>query len=92
MPTLLLCLRSGDPEVTATAIREAVGEIYPEHGDYEITGIARPGRSQHVVVEITLPEESGDSVGPGMDRSRGEPRVESETPILDVRAPEGPSR
>src|SRR5271169_986728 len=95
MPTLLLCLRSSDPELTEMAIREAVGEIYPDHGEYEITGIARPERSQHVIVEITLPDESTDFVGPGIDRSRGEPgetALGSGPEILDLREPEGPSR
>jgi hypothetical protein len=95
MPTLLLCLRSSDPELTEQAIREAVGEIYPD-SEYEITGIARPARSGHVIVEITLPDESTDSTfGPGSDRSRGESvetAVGPQTQILDLGEPEVPSR
>ena len=106
MPMLLLCLRSSDPELTEMAIREAVAEIYPEHVDYEITGIARPARSQHVIVEISLPDDSADCdsllehadcadfvVGPGVDRSRGEPLDAGDgAEVVLVHEPEVPSR
>ena len=94
MPMLLLCLRSSDPELTEMAIREAVAEIYPEHVDYEITGIARPARSQHVIVEISLPDDSADFVvGPGVDRSRGEPLDAGDgAEVVLVHEPEVPSR